>query len=59
VPPGTAALLLKFLPPETLEWFGGAPAFARAVDESLDEVARLLRSPGELAALLGVTRTGS
>jgi L-seryl-tRNA(Ser) seleniumtransferase len=52
VPPGTAALLLKFVPPETLERFGGPVAFARAVDESLDEVARLLRAPGELAELL-------
>ena len=59
VPPGTAALLLKFVPSETLERFGGAAAFARAVDESLDEVARLLRSPDEVASLLGVTRTGS
>jgi L-seryl-tRNA(Ser) seleniumtransferase len=54
VPPGTAALLLKFVPPETLERFGGPAAFARAVDESLDEVARLLGRPGELAELLAV-----
>jgi len=52
VPPGTAALLLKFVPPETLERFGGAAAFARAVDESLDEVARLLGAPGDLRELL-------
>jgi L-seryl-tRNA(Ser) seleniumtransferase len=52
VPPGTAALLLKFVPPETLERFGGATAFARAVDESLDEVARVLSRPGELLELL-------
>ena len=53
VPPGTAALLLKFVPPETLERFGGPAAFARAVDESLDEVARLLGAPDQLAQLLG------
>jgi L-seryl-tRNA(Ser) seleniumtransferase len=52
VPPGTAALLLKFVPPETLERFGGSTAFARAVDESLDEVARVLSRPGELLDLL-------
>jgi L-seryl-tRNA(Ser) seleniumtransferase len=52
VPPGTAALLLKFVPPETLERFGGATAFARAVDESIDEVARVLSRPGELRELL-------
>jgi L-seryl-tRNA(Ser) seleniumtransferase len=55
VPPGTAALLLKFVPPETLERFGGATAFARAVDESLDEVARLVAEPHKLANLLTVT----
>jgi L-seryl-tRNA(Ser) seleniumtransferase len=53
LPPGTAALLLKFVPPETLERFGGAEAFASAVDESLDEVAGLLSGPDELRALLG------
>jgi L-seryl-tRNA(Ser) seleniumtransferase len=55
VPPGTAALLVKFVPPETLERFGGPAAFARAVDESLDEVARLLGRPGELAELLAAS----
>jgi len=54
VPPGTAALLLKFIPPETLERFGGPVAFSRAVDESLDEVARVLSRPGELRELLAV-----
>jgi L-seryl-tRNA(Ser) seleniumtransferase len=53
VPPGTSALLVKFIPPETLERFGGAEAFAAAVDHSLDDLAELLRSPGELRALLG------
>ena len=54
LPPGTAALLVKFVPPETLERFGGADAFAAAVDASLDEVARLLERPAELRALLAV-----
>jgi L-seryl-tRNA(Ser) seleniumtransferase len=52
VPPGTDALLLKFLPPETLARFGGAEAFARAVDASLDELGALLRRPDELRRLL-------
>ncbi|MBD0337679.1 MAG: hypothetical protein ICV67_00125 [Thermoleophilia bacterium] len=52
VPPGTAALLLKFVPPETLDRFGGAEALARAVDESLDEVARLVGDPDALRELL-------
>jgi L-seryl-tRNA(Ser) seleniumtransferase len=56
LPPGTSALLVKFVPPEVLERFGGAAAFAAAVDESLDEVAGLLERPGALAAELGVSR---
>jgi L-seryl-tRNA(Ser) seleniumtransferase len=53
LPPGTSALLLKFVQPETLERFGGAEAFAAAVDASLDELAGLLDSPAELHSLLG------
>ena len=53
MPPGTAALLLKFVPPETLARFGGADAFAAAIDDSLDELARLLRKPDALSVLLG------
>jgi L-seryl-tRNA(Ser) seleniumtransferase len=56
VPPGTSALLLKFVPPETLQRFGGADEFAAAVDASLDELAGLLGSPGDLRVLLGVSR---
>jgi L-seryl-tRNA(Ser) seleniumtransferase len=54
LPPGTSALLVKFVPPETLERFGGADAFAAAADESLEEVAQLLARPGELAIALGL-----
>jgi L-seryl-tRNA(Ser) seleniumtransferase len=53
IPPGTSALLLKFIPPETLERFGGPGRFAEAVDASLDELARIVAA-GELAPLLGV-----
>jgi L-seryl-tRNA(Ser) seleniumtransferase len=53
LPPGTSALLLKFVQPETLERFGGAEAFAAAVDASLSELAGLLDSPAELRPLLG------
>jgi hypothetical protein len=35
VPPGTADLLIKFVPPETLERFGGAKTYAEAVDTAL------------------------
>lgn len=44
VPPGTSALLFKFIPPETLERFGGARKFAEAVDASITKVARI---PGQ------------
>jgi L-seryl-tRNA(Ser) seleniumtransferase len=52
LPPGTSALLLKFVPPETLERFGGAGRFADAVAASLDELARVVGA-GELPQLLG------
>jgi L-seryl-tRNA(Ser) seleniumtransferase len=53
LPPGTSALLLKFVLPETLERFGGADAFAAAVDTSLDELSGLLDLPADLRSLLG------
>ena len=52
LPPGTSALLLKFVPPETLERFGGAERFAAAVDESLDGLAGVLRDEQALRRLL-------
>ena len=53
LPPGTSALLLKFIPSPDLERFGGASRFAEAVDSSLDELARIVAA-GELAGLLGL-----
>jgi L-seryl-tRNA(Ser) seleniumtransferase len=52
MPPGTSSLLLKFIPPETLERFGGADALAKAVDACVDRLAALLRDRAALAALL-------
>ncbi len=52
IPSGTPDFLLKFMPPEEIERFGGAAAFAEAVDGSLDELADLLDSPKSLRALL-------
>jgi L-seryl-tRNA(Ser) seleniumtransferase len=52
LPPGTSALLLKFVPPETLDRFGGPDRFADAVDASLDTLAELLRTPSGVAELL-------
>jgi L-seryl-tRNA(Ser) seleniumtransferase len=52
MPPGTSALLFKFVPPETLQRLGGARAVARAVDESLDRLAALVGSATAVGALL-------
>ena len=52
MPPGTSSLLLKFIPPETLERFGGADALAKAVDSAMDRLAALLHDRAALTALL-------
>jgi L-seryl-tRNA(Ser) seleniumtransferase len=52
VPPGTADLLIKFVPPETLERFGGAAKYAQAVNGSLTRLGELLRDPKNVRALL-------
>ena len=52
VPPGTADLLIKFVPPETLERFGGAGRYARAIDDSLTRLAAMVREPASVAELL-------
>jgi L-seryl-tRNA(Ser) seleniumtransferase len=52
VPPGTADLLIKFVPPETLVRFGGARKFAEAVDAALTRLGALLHEPERLRELL-------
>jgi len=52
VPPGTADLLIKFVPPETLERFGGAGRYARAIDDSLTRLGALLHEPASISELL-------
>jgi L-seryl-tRNA(Ser) seleniumtransferase len=52
VPPGTADLLIKFVPPETLERFGGAGKYAEAVNASLTRLGELLRDPESVRDLL-------
>jgi L-seryl-tRNA(Ser) seleniumtransferase len=52
VPPGTADLLIKFVPPETLERFGGAGKYADAVDASLTRLGELHREPESIRGLL-------
>jgi L-seryl-tRNA(Ser) seleniumtransferase len=52
VPPGTADLLIKFVPPETLERFGGARVYADAVNTSLTTLGELLREHESIRDLL-------
>jgi L-seryl-tRNA(Ser) seleniumtransferase len=52
VPPGTADLLVKFVPPETLERLGGAAKYAEAVNRSLTSLGELLRDPENIRQLL-------
>jgi len=52
LPPGTSSFLFKFIPPETLARFGGAGAFAKAVDASLAKLASLIGQPEKIRALL-------
>jgi L-seryl-tRNA(Ser) seleniumtransferase len=52
LPPGTADLLIKFVPPETLARFGGPQKYADAVNTSLTKVGKLLRDPAELRRVL-------
>jgi L-seryl-tRNA(Ser) seleniumtransferase len=52
LPPGTADLLIKFVPPETLDRFGGPKKYADAVNASLSKIGRLLREPEKLRRLL-------
>jgi L-seryl-tRNA(Ser) seleniumtransferase len=52
VPPGTADLLIKFVPPETLGRFGGARKYADAVNASLTRLGELLREPESIRELL-------
>lgn len=52
LPPGTSALLFKFIPPETLDRFGGADRFAEAVDKSIDTLAGVIGDPLAMNSLL-------
>ena len=52
LPPGTSALLFKFIPPETLDRFGGAERFAEAVDDSIDTLSTAIGNPEEMRSLL-------
>src|SRR5215510_13171356 len=52
LPPGTSALMIKFIAPEVLKRFGGAQAYARAIDGCLDTLAGMLTEPAQIRRLL-------
>jgi L-seryl-tRNA(Ser) seleniumtransferase len=52
LPPGTADLLVKFVPPETLERFGSAGRNASAFDDFLIHLDAMLQEPASIAELL-------
>ena len=52
MPPGTANILFKFVPPETLEWLGGPERFAQAVDSTISKLATFIKDPERMPALL-------
>jgi L-seryl-tRNA(Ser) seleniumtransferase len=52
LPPGTSALMIKFIPPETLARFGGPPAFARAVEDAVGKLATIVADPEKIRRLL-------
>lgn len=52
LPPGTGALLIKFIPPSTLDRFGGAGKFAEVVDTSLNRLAEMITDVKAIENLL-------
>ena len=52
LPPGTSALMFKFIAPEVLKRFGGAEAYAQAIDASVDQLAAMLGQPEQIRRLL-------
>jgi L-seryl-tRNA(Ser) seleniumtransferase len=52
LPPGTSALMIKFIAPQELERFGGAQAYAQAIDACLNTLAGMLKEPEQIRCLL-------
>ena len=52
MPPGTANILFKFIPPETLARLGGPEQFAKNVDAAIDGLAAYLKTPERIPSLL-------
>ena len=58
VPPDTADLLIKFVPPETLERFGGAGKYAEAVNSSVTDSASCYASRRAFASCCSANISG-
>ena len=52
LPPGTGAILFKFIPADTLTQFGGARKFAEAVDASLNRLSEIIAEAKAIEDLL-------
>ena len=52
LPPGTSALMFKFISPEALDRFGGPAAFAAAVEDALDKLSAIVGDAAAVRALL-------
>ena len=52
LPPGTSALMIKFIAPEVLKRFGGPQAYAQAIDNCLNTLAGMLAEPARIRRLL-------
>lgn len=52
LPPGTGALLIKFLNPETVARFGGPGKFAHAIDFAMNKLAEVIGDPTAIERLL-------
>ena len=52
MPPGTADILFKFIPPETLARVGGPERFAKNVEVALGSLAAYVKTPDRIPALL-------
>jgi len=52
IPSGTPDLLLKFLPPEEVERFGGVSALADAIDGAITELSEIVNEPKSVRSLL-------
>ena len=52
VPPGTSALMFKFVPQDTLARLGGPDTLAEAVDDCITELAEILKRPDDFKSLI-------